>query len=55
LLDARQPPSEAQHNALAQELQLGVGPDFQIALEIVDQIPIAPNGKLQFIVPLARS
>jgi phenylacetate-CoA ligase len=55
LLDARQPPSEAQHNALAQEMQLGVGPDFQIVLEIVDQIPIAPNGKLQFIVPLARS
>ncbi len=29
--------------------------EFQIAIEIVDQIPIAPRGKLQFLVPLART
>lgn len=55
LLDARMPPSESQRNVLAQLLQSGVGPDFQIVMEIVDQIPTAPSGKLQFLVPLAIS
>jgi phenylacetate-CoA ligase len=54
LLDTRLPPSESQRNALAQLLQAGVGDEFHVVLEIVDQIPTAPNGKLQFLVPLAR-
>jgi phenylacetate-CoA ligase len=54
LLEARRPPSEAQHHTLIRTLQSGVGPDFQVALEFVDQIPVAPSGKLQLLVPLAR-
>jgi phenylacetate-CoA ligase len=55
LIDARRPPSEAQRHSLTETLQSGVGADFRIALELVDEIPNAPSGKLQFLVPLARS
>lgn len=55
LLATRRPPSDAQRSALADVLQSGVGSDFQIILELVDQIPLAPSGKLQFLVPLPRS
>jgi len=55
LLEVRRPPSEAQRNTLAQLLQSGVGSDFRIVLELVDQVPLAPTGKLQFLVPLPRS
>jgi hypothetical protein len=44
-----------QWNALAEMLQSGIGPAFQILMEIVDRIPMAPSGKLQFLVPLATS
>ena len=44
----------AQRHTLIQTVQSGVGPDFQVTLEIVDQIPVAPNGKLQLLVPLVR-
>jgi phenylacetate-CoA ligase len=54
LLEARQPPTEDQRHALLRTLQSGIGPDVQIALEIVDQIPVALSGKLQLLVPLAR-
>jgi hypothetical protein len=30
-----------------------MGQDFHIVFEMVDRIPDAPNGKLQYIVPLA--
>ncbi|HWB40754.1 MAG TPA: hypothetical protein VG500_05825, partial [Gemmatimonadales bacterium] len=53
LLETRQPPSEAQLATLAATLQEGVGPDFQVVLAMVDRIPLAPSGKLQFLVPLA--
>jgi phenylacetate-CoA ligase len=55
LLEARRPPSEAQRETLLGTLQSGIGPDFRVALEIVDQIPMAPSSKLQLLVPLARS
>jgi phenylacetate-CoA ligase len=54
LLEARQSPSEAERHTLIRMLESGVGPDFQVALEIVDQIPVAPSGKRQLLVPLAR-
>jgi len=53
LLDARRPPSEVQRGALARTVESAVGEDFQVALELVDEIPNAPSGKLQFLVPLA--
>lgn len=52
LVDARRPPSEAQRNTLEEVVESSVGTDFEISIEIVDQIPAAPNGKLQFLVPL---
>jgi phenylacetate-CoA ligase len=55
LVDARRQPSEGQRNALTHMVESEVGGDFQISLEIVDQIPMAPNGKLQFVVPLGAS
>jgi phenylacetate-CoA ligase len=54
LLEPRRPPSEAQRDTLIRALQSGVGPDFQLVLEVVNQIPVAPSGKLQFLVPLPR-
>ena len=35
-------------------LEEGLGGHFSIAIELVDEIPDAPNGKLQYLVPLAR-
>ncbi|MGH3995238.1 MAG: hypothetical protein ACRDSN_22585, partial [Pseudonocardiaceae bacterium] len=55
LLDVRQAPSAAQWNRLTEMMESGVGPEFGVAIEIVDQIPAAPSGKLQFVVPLAKS
>ncbi len=55
LLEVRRAPSAVQRDTLTEIAQSGVSPDFQIALEIVDQIPAAPNGKLQFLVPLAKN
>jgi phenylacetate-CoA ligase len=54
LLEVRRAPSDAQLDTLTRTLQSGVGADFLIACEIVDRIPMAPSGKLQFLVPLAR-
>jgi phenylacetate-CoA ligase len=53
LLNVRGNPSEGQRNRLTRSVESAVGDDFQIAFEVVDNIPNAPNGKLQFIVPLA--
>ncbi len=53
LINVRRPPSEAQRTRLTRSIELGVGQDFQIVFEMVDRIPDAPNGKLQYIVPLA--
>lgn len=54
LVDARRPPSDVQRHTLTEIVESSVGSDFEIAIEIVDQIPMAPNGKLQFLVPLPR-
>jgi phenylacetate-CoA ligase len=54
LVDARRPPSEVQRHTLTEIVESSVGADFEIAIELVDQIPMAPNGKLQFLVPLPR-
>ena len=53
LINVRRPPSEAQRTRLTALGRAGVGQDFQIVFEMVDRIPDAPNGKLQYIVPLA--
>jgi len=53
LLSVRRPPSEDQRSALTLSVESAVGEEFEIAFEVVDQIPAAPSGKLQFLVPLA--
>ncbi len=56
LLEVRRQPTPDQLDLLTNTLQRGLGPDFRIACTIVDHIPLAPSGKLQFLVPLpARS
>jgi acyl-coenzyme A synthetase/AMP-(fatty) acid ligase len=53
LLDVRRAPSPDQRRALRNSVETGVGQDFHIELEFVDEIPNAPSGKLQYLVPLA--
>jgi phenylacetate-CoA ligase len=53
LINVRRPPSEDQRSALTLSVESAVGEEFQIAFEVVDRIPAAPSGKLQFLVPLA--
>jgi phenylacetate-coenzyme A ligase PaaK-like adenylate-forming protein len=53
LLNVRRTPSEHQRSALTQSVATAVGQEFHIAFEVVDRIPAAPSGKLQYVVPLA--
>ena len=53
LLDARREPSPDQHHRLRHSVESALGADFRIELELVDSIPNAPSGKLQYLVPLA--
>ena len=54
LVEVRAEPTPAQRDALLQTVRLTVGPTYDIAIELLDHIPSAPNGKLQFLVPLPR-
>jgi phenylacetate-CoA ligase len=54
LVNLRQRPSDAQWHTFSEIVETTIGGDFEIAIEFVDQIPMAPNGKLQFLVPLPR-
>lgn len=54
LVNLRQQPSDAQWHRFEEIVESTVGSDFHVAIEFVDQIPMAPNGKLQFLVPLPR-
>ena len=55
LIEARRPPTVEQRRTLLRSLESELGADLSIALEMVDRIPPAPSGKLQFLVPLPRS
>ena len=52
LVNLRQRPSDTEWRTFEQIVESTVGDDFEIAIEFVDQIPMAPNGKLQYVVPL---
>lgn len=52
LLQPRRPPSDAQRIALAETVEAAMGPEFRISFQDVEEIPAAPSGKLQFLVPL---
>jgi phenylacetate-CoA ligase len=53
LINVRRPPSEGQRNALTRSAESAFGEDYRLHFDYVDRIPDAPNGKLQFLVPLA--
>lgn len=53
LLDIRRQPAAAERLRLQNSVVTALGRDFQIDLEFVDNIPNAPTGKLQYVVPLA--
>ena len=55
LLATRRAPSTTEGDTLSQIVHASVGHDFNVTIEIVDQIPASPNGKLQFLVPLASN
>jgi phenylacetate-CoA ligase len=52
LISPRRPPTEAQHAALIRSVHTGIGKDFGVTFDFVDEIPAAPSGKLQYLVPL---
>ena len=54
LVNLRQRPSDTQWRTFEEIVESTVGDDFEVAIEFVDQIPMAPNGKLQYVVPLPR-
>ncbi len=54
LVNLRQRPSDTEWRTFEQVVESTVGDDFEVAIEFVDQIPTAPNGKLQYVIPLAR-
>jgi phenylacetate-CoA ligase len=54
LLSVRHPPTELQRERLFRSVEVGVGSDFRVEFEFVDDIPLAPSGKLQYLVPLGR-
>jgi phenylacetate-CoA ligase len=55
LVSPRRPPTEAQRANLSRSIEAGVGQDFRVVLELVEEIPAAPSGKLQYLVPLSPS
>ncbi len=54
LVNLRQRPSESEWRTFEKVVESTVGDDFEVAIEFVDQIPMAPNGKLQYLIPLPR-
>ncbi len=54
LVNLRQRPSDAEWRTFERVVESTVGDDFEVAIEFVDQIPVAPNGKLQYLIPLPR-
>jgi phenylacetate-CoA ligase len=53
LLDVRRAPTAGEQLRLRNSVLSALGEEFGIEFEIVDRIPIAPTGKLQYVVPLA--
>ncbi|HEU5039218.1 MAG TPA: hypothetical protein VFT84_00255 [Gemmatimonadales bacterium] len=52
LIVARHAPTPSQLANLTRSVELGIGTDFRTELEFVEEIPAAPSGKLQYVVPL---
>jgi phenylacetate-CoA ligase len=48
---ARRAPTETERHALLASFAAVLEGEFQVELEIVDDLPLAPNGKFQYLVP----
>lgn len=53
LLNVRRQPTAAERMRLQTSVVTALAEEFQIEFDYVDQIPNAPTGKLQYVVPLA--
>jgi phenylacetate-CoA ligase len=47
-------PEDGERSALVQALQDVTGGSFKIELELCDELPLAPTGKFQYVVPKTR-
>ncbi len=54
LIERRRSPIDDEKALLLAKLTDAIGPGFTLNLAYVEEIPVAPNGKRQFIVPLPR-
>lgn len=54
LVESHHEPTETQTRTLLGEMSKVFGPDYSFKLEILDEIPLAPSGKHQSLVPLTR-
>ena len=52
LVEPRRAPSETESAALVRQLEALLGAGFAIRIEHVTEIPLAPSGKFQYVVPL---
>jgi phenylacetate-CoA ligase len=53
LIEPKRPPHDAETRALISQLARTVGEVFTLELELRKELPLAPTGKFQFVVPLA--
>jgi phenylacetate-CoA ligase len=53
LLDVRRQPTASERLRLQNSVVTALGQGFHVGFEFVDNIPNAPSGKLQYVVPLA--
>ena len=47
----RRPPTDAERNELLLSFHEVLQDDFHVALDFVNELPLAPNGKFQYLVP----
>ncbi|HUF36148.1 MAG TPA: hypothetical protein VMN37_09370 [Gemmatimonadales bacterium] len=55
IIAPRRRPTEAQRDNLFRSVRAGIGVDFRVTFDFVDDIPPAPSGKRQYLVPLPRA
>ena len=55
LVEPIRDPLPAQIEAVMSQLTMTVGPSYRIDLELREELPLAPSGKYQYVVPLPAS
>jgi hypothetical protein len=54
LVESHREPRPRQIESLVAELARIAGPGYKIGVEMRDELPLAPSGKYQYVVPLPR-